>query len=49
VKKWTRRRFLVNGVRASALVVVGKGVFNTSPGQIELAKRGIKPKGLRLE
>ena len=46
MKKWTRRRFLVNGVRASVLVVVGKGVFNTTPRQIEVVKREVRLKGL---
>ena len=46
MKKWTRRKILVNAFRGMALLGAGKGFYNTTPLHLELVEQEISLDGL---
>ncbi|MDH3974757.1 MAG: metallophosphoesterase [Deltaproteobacteria bacterium] len=46
MKKWTRRKVIVNGFRGVVILGAGKGFYNTTPLHMELSDNKIKIDGL---
>jgi len=46
MKKWTRRKVIVNGFRGAVVLGAGKGFYNTTPLHIDLVGKEIKIDGL---